>query len=95
MSDYFRLYDAVVEAMRDLDSRNYNIDSAVVYAHPSVWNAAIKSSEAPFNGVEQRTSIVGCGVVQNENLPENVVMVVDVEMAPRSNGAVAFGTLSE
>jgi len=95
MTQYKHLYNAVVDAMEQLDRRNYNSDGAVAYVHPNTWSDALKDSDAPFNRAGDTQSIVGCEVLRNPNLPTNVVMLVDVEMAPRSNGAVAFGRIGD
>ena len=95
MSDTYRkVHDATVDALEQLDRRNYNI-SPVVYIHPNTWQDVITGLENTFQRLGETQTLLGCEVLRNPNLPENVVMLVNVEQAARSNGAVAFGTIGE
>ena len=42
MTQYKELYNAVVDAMEQLDRRGYNIHDAVAYVHPNTWGDALK-----------------------------------------------------
>ena len=89
MSEFKEIHDATADALYQLEEHDFGADP-IIYIHPTTWQDVLTSPEAPFSMGVQR-SFMGCAVIANSNLPEDVVMAVDLEHAPYSNNAVAFG----
>lgn len=80
MTSKKKFADGVVDAIRQLDERDYDYKNSIVYAHPSV----IKSE-----------SVHGIKVESTSNLPENVIVVVHLDAMVLGPEAIAFATIDE
>lgn len=88
--------DAVTDAQKQLNRRDYEPFEAIVYAHPNTVTGELNKNPMVLKErVGEPPTVNGSTIETTPNVPENVVVLVHLDAMRLGPDAVAFETIEE